>query len=89
VTKAERAARARKAEHRATVRARRQRQRLNQRERAAAAPVIVVRLPGPPRATAGQQSGAPMPPGRGYVSRWVRASAARRQRERDEAAARG
>lgn len=90
-TKAERAARARKAEHRATVRARRKRQRANQRERAynLAKYPIVATMPGPLRATTGQQSGIPQAPGRGHLKPWVRESAARRQREREEAEARG
>lgn len=53
------------------------------RGRLAAGPVeVVVQLPGP---TLGRRTGGPWPPGRGFVSRWVRQSATRIARERAEA----
>lgn len=89
-TKAELAARERERVRRANRRARRRMKKLNRRERALnlGKDPIVVRLPGPPRATAGQQSGTPMGPGRGSMKPWAarRAAQRRAEREREEAA---
>lgn len=88
-TKAERVAQERKAAARRRERERRRTKRLNQRERARnlSKYPVVARMPGPPRATAGQQSGIPMSPGPGYPSRWVREAFARQARERARQAA--
>lgn len=46
---------------------------------------VVVQVPWGRRATAGQQAGVPIQPGRGFISRWISERSARRQLERLQA----
>lgn len=88
MTKAERAAQERKAEHRATVRARRRRQLLNQRARDVelAKRDIIVSLP---VLKVRQERGTPQPPSTHFPRGWTLQRVWTRQMERELAEAEG